>query len=553
MKFLIDFVNTATDAQIKEYMQINQCTVLKEWDNYDKVFLVEAINPPPLTGLTERVAEEATLEIKPLDIINVNSYYGTHRDPNIEKIVVSTNDTKDWWKNFSYATPEFNQPTLELSRLGDNISVYIMDSGIERTHPEFVDANITNLYTVTPGDYNDNEGHGTALSSVIVGKTCGITNAKLKVVKIFDPDHVTLESELLDALDAIINDHVDNTWSVLNCSWAIPKNEWVEYKLRVLADEGIFIVASSGNEGTSIEDVTPASMIDAITVGAYNKDLKPCDFSNYTGGSLISVSSSGTNHGELDGWAPGEEIWAAGLNGAYGYVAGTSIAAAIVSAITASNIHWWADDDATKTKGYENIFISTAVVNSTNTIFSRKDLLELNDPKYSNSTNAIATLRTRDSYSSGNPVDEFVIAIRAGESKALTRVMQPTLTKSIEFIDPLPANFEILPDGRIHGNPSLDQGPTDSSPYKQYTSKFIRTLLTDVSETVTLDIYVMAPNLEPDTLPTDDPVKIKLQLQACIGFPLPNCTTGGQGNCDNQCSGDCCAGPSKSPLQCDCL
>ena len=559
MKFLIDFKAETLDADISAYLQQHGCTVLKEWNNFDKIFLVEATQMPPESAITDRVTEENHLAISPLEVIALNPYYGTHRDPTKETINININDNKDWWKNYSRSEPEFTNLTTTIKRLGQSINVYIVDSGIEASHPEFANADITNIYSVTTGDFSDNKGHGTAIASVISGATCGITAAKLKIVKIFDPNHSTSEHELLDALDAIINDHVDGTYSVLNASWSIPKNAWVENKLRILEDEGVFIIAASGNNGTSIEDVTPASMIDVITVGAYNKDLLPCDFSNFTGGSMISVTGGAVNHGELDGWAPGEEIWAAGLNGTYGYVAGTSIAAGITSAILASNLDARAYEDGTRHEGFENDKVSTAVIGSSTVIFGKPNLLELSDPKYQNSINVIVSLKDKDSYSFRQTTDETSIVYRISQPRQGTRVYQPTLTKAIEWVVPLPENFVIIPDGRLYGNPVTSQGPSDAEAYKTYTSSFIRTNIDDSTETITLIIYVLAENSQPETLPSDDPVYIQLLAENCkgVGNPPPVfvCNYNGGIQCTDNCtsSGGCCSDfAGKNSKNCEC-
>ena len=556
MKFLIDFKAETLDADISAYLQQHSCTVLKEWNNFDKIFLVEATQMPPESVITDRVTEENHLAISPLEVISLNPYFGTHRDPAKETITIDINDTKDWWKNYSRSQPEFTEATTTLKRQGKNISVYIMDSGIEASHPEFANADITNIYSVTPNDFGDRNGHGTAIASVIAGQTCGVTQSKLKIVKIFDPDHATTEHEFLDALDSIITDHIDGTYSVLNASWSIPKNAWVENKLRVLEDEGVFIIAAAGNNGTSIEDVTPASMIDVITVGAYNKDLLPCDFSNFTGGSMISVTSGAVNHGELDGWAPGEEIWAASLNGTYGYVAGTSIAAAVASAILASNLmHQVYDDSGKRVEGFEDFKISTAVIGSNSVIFTRSDLLDLTDPKYQTSINIIATFTDRDNSAKNQATDEITMSYRIGESKFGIRVYEPTFTKAIEWVVPLPENFVIIPDGRIYGNPVELQGPGEGESYKLHECSYIRTNLDDSQETVLVNIYILPDNFEPDTIPSDDPVHITLLFDTICSGPPPvgGCTVNGGLTCNDACSFGCCSdGTGKDSLNCLC-
>ena len=552
MRYLIDFHHNTTQTDIDNYMSVNGCTVLQEWDNFDKVFLVESENVPPKTELTEYVILEKEQGIKLLDVVPIYTHYQSHTDSDYEKITIDVTNTKDWWKNYSFMEPKF-EGTLEISRFGEFINVYVLDSGIEASHPEFENAKIENVYSVVSGDFSDNRGHGTAISSVIVGKTCGITNATIKVVKIFDPQHQTMLSEILSALDAIIADHDPNTFGIVNCSWIMEKNEWVESKLNKLVNLGMFVIASAGNQGTEIEDVTPASMPLAMTVGAYNRDLKPCDFSNYTGDSLTSVTSGQVNHGELDGWAPGEEIWAAGLNGTYGYVAGTSIAAAITSAVTVAYLYWHSDDQGNKLPAFEDFVLNSSATGSPNEIFRRFNLLDLDDPKYASSKNQIVTMLSRHLAPVNQIIDDFHIALYAGQKKICTRVLEPLHTKSIEFIDPLPANFEILPDGRIYGTPTLEQGPTGDEEYKTYVCKFNRTNTMDETEEVTVTINVLKQGLDPQgEYPPDHPVNILLQ-NICAGV-AQSCQIYGPASCPNvYCSFGCCNPQYGKSASCTCF
>lgn len=554
MRYLIDFKNSASQQDVDSYLSTNNCTVIKEWDNFDRVYLVEVASAPPSADIIERMTEEVGLKIKPLDIVkhdSMDQYFGCHSDPSKPKMPVSTTDNKDWWKNYSYTAPKFDTPSYELSRLGKNIDIYLMDSGIDISHPEFVDASIVNLYTVTPGDYGDTKGHGTALASVMVGKTCGITNATVKNVKIYQTGHDTLQSEFLSALDAIINDHVDGKWAILNCSWIIEKNEYIEHKLQLLDQEGVFIVAAAGNQGTSIEDVTPASMMEALTVGAYNKDLLPCDFSNYTGTSALSLTAGATNHGELDGWAPGDEIWVATLDGGYSYTAGTSIATAITSAIIASNISWFAYSDGQAHPWYSDTvgFGTNSVGNGSNYqyifCFNKPDMLDLSDPKYAGSKNVIASMNDICVRPQSQLPDEVTLHARTGLSQpnVIGAVYIANRTKQIEWITPLPDNFQVIPDGLLLGMPSAEQGPSEGEIYKKYIATFNRTNDDDSVELVTVTIVVVGPQTTPQDIPDDaDPIiKVALQAAACVGN-TPMCFINSNASCGYGCSGGvpCC-------------
>lgn len=550
MRYLIDFINTATNEEINNYLSQNGYTVVKQWNNFEKVYLVEGNNIPLADSLVERYEEENTLALAPhaFDFICDPHHYA-HTDPELQDMPINTNDEKDWWKNFSYHQPNFEAETYNLKRVGDNITVYIMDSGIEVTHPEFSEANINLLYSVTPGDFSDNNGHGTSLAGVIVGKTCGITNAKLNVVKIFDQNHNTTQSEFLDALDAILENHVDNTFGVINCSWSIPKNEWVEHKLKLAIAEGMYVLAAAGNTGVPIEDVTPASMMEALTVGAYDQNLEPCDFSDYTG--PAPTGGGVTNHGELDGWAPGIKIWSADLGGGYAWFAGTSIATAITSAVVIANLSWCADDDGMRYKEYFDRGLSTqAEIEAGHSFvaFRREDLLDLSDPKYANSKNRIATIFDSSLATKPQYPDEIHTIWVAGQ-KNQARIFSPGLTKKLSTIDPLPENFTFTQNGHIWGNPSLDQGPQDGEHYKLYTLNITRTDINDVEELLTVYVYVVEEDKDFNDIPQDDPIIPITLLAVCGGF---GCRAGSTVGCQDPCDYGCCAGAKSNAYQCRC-
>ena len=549
MKYLIDFINTATDAEITAYLTDNGCTVLKEWDNYDKVFLVECTVEPPKTSLVQFVVnDENELAIKPHDSVFFHPYYQTSHPDKLETI--STSDQRDWWKNYSLSTPVFDQPTTTITRKGEHISVYVVDSGIEASHPDFVDASITNIYSVT-GEFNDTSGHGTSLASLISGKTCGITNAKIKVVKIFDDNHTTMQSEFLNAMDAIINDLPDNSFAIVNCSWTIPRNEWVEHKLKVLIDKGAIIMAAAGNNGTSIEDVTPAAMPEAFTIGSYNVDLLPSDFSNYTDPSHVSLVAGATNSGELDGWAPGENIYSARLTSkgsGYAFAGGTSQATAICSAVMVHNFADEVDENGKRNVSYRNVPPDVLKKSA----MGRKGILDLSDPKYASSVNVIATLFDLKSIAITLPADELVTSIRVGESKVLGPIFNTHNTNHVEIIQPLPENFTIMPNGMLYGAPVESQGPTAPETFKEYNSVVRRTNKDDTVEDVLITMYVLASNFVPDHLPPDHPIIVTLSgscADAGAGF---SCVLVTNPPCSNNCPNMGCCDPGGKASMCFC-
>lgn len=560
MKYIVDFHNDAPDAEISKYLLDNGCTVLKEWDNFDKVFLVEAANTPPASAIVAHIVDDANeVAIKPLTLVDFNPYFGLHStdDPNYPSATISTTDKQDWYKNYTLKNPVFDEPTATFTLKGSNVNVYVMDSGIDATHPEFDGVSITNIYSVVPGDYTDTTGHGTALSSVISGKTRGLSSAKLNIVKIFHRDVTTYQSNFLDALDAVMASMPIGGFSILNCSWFIARNEWVEYKLKECIDRGMWVITAAGNNGAPIGDVTPAAMPEAFVVGAYNPDLLPCDFSNYTGDSSISITQGQTNSGALDGWAPGLDIYVACLTdpnkppipgGTYGYVGGTSIAAAIASGVAANNL-----SDLIDSTGMRALPVSTMLAVSaeyeSSSIVSRPGLLDLSDPKYANSKNLIATIGNSSTITQSP--DEMLGALRAGTEGVVCIPFSPHLTKSFDLLDPLPENFSFLPSGALYGQPTLAQAPADGNPYVLYTVHAKRIDINDVEETIKIDIYILPSNFKPTDLPEDHPIQITF-TNNCVGWGYASCSLQYQSNCVNQCYNSICCGSGKASY-CNCV
>lgn len=325
MRFIIDFANQASDEHITEYFVANGCVVIREFDHFNRTYLVEADAQPVVTEIVESVvADDSSTKLRLLEA---------------DTKTFDMADDDNWWKLAVITNLDLTAAEGRFLRSGRGVRVYVLDSGIQADHPDFVGKDIGLLYSVTD-TFEDTTGHGTAITSVIVGESCGICEAAVRVVKIFHQGRETLMSDLLAAFDAVANDYMTdgNALAVMNMSWAIEKNAYLETKIQTLIDMGVFAVSSAGNDGRAISEVTPASMRDVITVGAFDQELKPCDFSNYTGQTDTSYTAGQTNYGALDYFAPGMAIRIAKPDGTFGYTIGTSIAAAITSAVLAVRI-----------------------------------------------------------------------------------------------------------------------------------------------------------------------------------------------------------------------
>ena len=516
--YLIDFVDAVTAEQITLYFANNNCTVLKEFSNLNKVYLVQSAAVPPTTELVESViVDDESTAMQLLSAVDV-----VPMTPNGQtEFNVAQED--NWWKIYSLRELDFSSETAMVPLFGSGVNVYVVDSGIDSTHPDFEGRDITLLHSITDS-FNDTTGHGTALSSLIVGKNCGLTTANLKVVKIYEDGHSTLQSELLAAFDAIIADAnaSPNKFSVVNLSWTIPKNQYIENKIRLLVYQGIAVVAAAGNSGVPVENVTPASMSEVYTIGAYNSDFAPCDFSNYTDPTIISLTQNYNNTGAIDSWAPGQKIHCAQVGGGYGYASGTSLAAAIYSGAMAYNKSKYLNSNNDILSFFRNDNGTYIWVEEEN----RTGVLDLSDPKYIASNNSVCTY--------DNNIDNAVfenspIALRrptrTGE-KRFVGFFSRSNTASYELLDPLPPGATVECEFFVYA-PTME--PTDPSGVEVHKVRFKLTQHDGAEIESYVEFVHMNSTFDPMILPPDDPRVALTFVTGCIsisGTPGKTCIQG---------------------------
>ena len=218
---------------------------------------------------------------------------------------------------------------------GSGVTVYVIDSGILRTHTEFANATIATGYDFVEGDTNpqDCAGHGTAVSSLITGATLGASKgATLVPLRVLDCNGNGLESDLISAADWIAQTRTPGAPAVANLSLGISAsalgvNTSLEVALQGLINSGITVVAAAGNSGVDACTEVPARLPDAITVASVNKLDAESSFSNY--GSCVDLYAPG----ELVNVASTKTIYSTALG------SGTSFSAPLVTAAAAQVLH----------------------------------------------------------------------------------------------------------------------------------------------------------------------------------------------------------------------
>lgn len=213
--------------------------------------------------------------------------------------------------------------------------VYLVDSGIQSNHQKFINSHIVNLYTYD-GSFEDTNGHGTGVASVILEHELNII---LKNVKIDIKGDCTF-GQLMEAISAISNDN-QQTVSVVNCSWAFPRHPIIDDKIAELDPEKFIVIAAAGNEITSASSFSPVNMESVIGVGA-------CDTNHYV---TTWNEIGGSNWGpEVNVTTLGIDVEVAVLGGGTAIASGTSLAAARVTNRAARLIQQFPEKNALEIK-----------------------------------------------------------------------------------------------------------------------------------------------------------------------------------------------------------
>ncbi len=212
----------------------------------------------------------------------------------------------------------------EMANTGQGVKVALLDTGINIRHPDLID----NLY----GGYNaidprkapvDTYGHGTHVAGIIAGtkNEIGVVGAapqaNLYAVKVLDINSGYI-SDVIEGLQWCI----DNQMQVVNMSVGLPEDVAAFHEAITAAyEQGIVLVAASGNYGSGETVTYPAKYPEVIAVGA-------TDYNNQ----ITYWSSQGT---EVDIAAPGLDIYSTYLGVSYRNLTGTSMACPHVSGAAA--------------------------------------------------------------------------------------------------------------------------------------------------------------------------------------------------------------------------
>jgi bacillopeptidase F len=234
----------------------------------------------------------------------------------------------------------------ELNFTGQGVTVALVDSGIDLSHPAFRNLTLAGWKDFVNGDdapYDD-DGHGTEMAGIIAGGEGGAPNASLLVVKAIAADGSSTDARVAEAVRYCLDPNGDGDRSdaadIISMSLGGGRLPILGTETERAVNEAIslgsFVVAAAGNdaENGAADVSSPASVKYVIAAGAVNRTgvIAPFSSMGANGGSLFPpVLPRQDPDKKPEVVAPGVDIWCDVPGGGHEFGSGTSHSTAFVS------------------------------------------------------------------------------------------------------------------------------------------------------------------------------------------------------------------------------
>jgi subtilisin family serine protease len=205
---------------------------------------------------------------------------------------------------------------------GTNVTVAVIDSLIDTTHPDIAGSIIGQYDAVAATDKPDE--HGTGMTGAIAAhrRLLGVApRARILAIHAFSPDAKHPQQATTQSIVAGIDWAIARGAKVINMSFAGPYDPLLQMALKKAREKGVVLIAAAGNMGPQSPPLYPAADENVIAVTAVDDKDK-----------LMPQANQGP-HVALA--APGVNVIEAAPRATYNFTTGTSVAAAHVSGVAA--------------------------------------------------------------------------------------------------------------------------------------------------------------------------------------------------------------------------
>src|SRR6266851_45743 len=220
-----------------------------------------------------------------------------------------------------YALQKLRLPQAHALAHGANVTVAVIDSGIDVRHPELANAVVDSFDAL--GSREGPHVHGTGIAGAIVSHARLMGSApaaRILAIRAFGvaaSGAASTSFVILKGLDYA----AAHGAQIINMSFAGPKDGLIERGIAAAAAKGIMMVAAAGNGGPKSPPLYPAANPNVMAVSA--TDAQDRLFAASNRGSHIAIA------------APGVDIFLPAPNEKYQMTSGTSFSAAYVSGLAA--------------------------------------------------------------------------------------------------------------------------------------------------------------------------------------------------------------------------
>jgi cerevisin len=241
-------------------------------------------------------------------------------------------DTEEEYKKYPY-----NEAA------GRNVTVYIIDTGVNVNHVDFEGRAVWGATIPEDDEDVDGNGHGTHVAGTVAGKKYGVAKkANIVAVKVLRSNGSGSMSDVIKGIEFAVQHHNERVAeakklndeagdddekiivkSAANMSLGGGRSRALDRVVDAAVKAGIQFAVAAGNDGMDACNYSPAASANAITVGATTMDDRMAWFSN---------------HGKcVDVFAPGHYITSTwiGSNVATNTISGTSMASPHVAGLIA--------------------------------------------------------------------------------------------------------------------------------------------------------------------------------------------------------------------------